>query len=113
MFPSLPATRRKGGGWSIAGRRNGRRRSAPVRAPCRSGRYHRGVPGARARARKRRRGGAPSQAPVGECATMTELLFTEAELLAEHTYARPQIEAGYRLHGGFDADGTYVSPRTL
>lgn len=44
---------------------------------------------------------------------MTELLFTEAELLAEHPYARPQIEAGYRLHGGFDADDSYVSPRTL
>jgi hypothetical protein len=26
---------------------------------------------------------------------------------------QPQIEAGYRLHGGFDADGKYISPRTL
>jgi hypothetical protein len=44
---------------------------------------------------------------------MTQLIYTEAELLAEHAYARPQIEAGYRLHGGFDAAGGYLSPRTL
>ncbi len=44
---------------------------------------------------------------------MSTLVYSEAELLAEHPYARPQIEAGYRLHGGFDATGTYLSPRTL
>ncbi|HYM32855.1 MAG TPA: hypothetical protein VEU47_16250 [Candidatus Cybelea sp.] len=44
---------------------------------------------------------------------MTKLQYTEAELFAEHAYARPQIEAGYRLHGGFDASGNYQSPRTL
>jgi hypothetical protein len=44
---------------------------------------------------------------------MTALHYSEAELLAEHPYARPQIEAGYRLHGGFDAAGAYLSPRTL
>ncbi len=44
---------------------------------------------------------------------MTKLVYSEAELLAEHPYARPQTEAGYRLHGGFDASGTYISPRTL
>ena len=44
---------------------------------------------------------------------MTRLVYSEAEMLAEHPYARPQIEAGYRLHGGFDAAGTYISPRTL
>jgi len=44
---------------------------------------------------------------------MTKLIYTRDELMAEHPYARPQIEAGYRLHGGFDAAGTYVSPRTL
>jgi hypothetical protein len=44
---------------------------------------------------------------------MTKLVYNEAELLAEHAYARPQIEAGYRLHGGFDAADTYISPRTL
>jgi hypothetical protein len=41
------------------------------------------------------------------------LTYSEAELMAEHAYARPQIEAGYRLHGGFDAEGIYRSPRTL
>jgi hypothetical protein len=44
---------------------------------------------------------------------MTQLVYDEAELLAEHPYARPQIEAGYRLHGGFDAAGRYLAPRTL
>jgi hypothetical protein len=43
---------------------------------------------------------------------MTKLIFSEAEIFAEHDYARPQIEAGYRLHGGFAADGNYLSPRT-
>lgn len=41
------------------------------------------------------------------------LSYTRDELLADHLYAAPQIEAGYRLHGGFDTDGAYVSPRTL
>lgn len=44
---------------------------------------------------------------------MSQLLYSKADLLAEHAYARPQIEAGYRLHGGFDAAGLYISPRTL
>jgi hypothetical protein len=44
---------------------------------------------------------------------MSKLTYTEVELLAEHAYARPQIEGGHRLHGGFDPDGKYVSPRTL
>jgi hypothetical protein len=44
---------------------------------------------------------------------MTKLVYSEAELFAEHPYARPQIEAGDRLHGGFDAAGAYLSPRTL
>jgi hypothetical protein len=44
---------------------------------------------------------------------MTKLIYDETELLAEHPYARPQIEAGYRLHGGFDRAGSYISPRTL
>lgn len=43
----------------------------------------------------------------------TELVFSREELLAEHPYARPQEMAGYRLHGGMDAEGRYVSPRTL
>ena len=44
---------------------------------------------------------------------MSKLVYGEAELMAEHSYARPQTEAGYRLHGGFDDDGAYISPRTL
>jgi hypothetical protein len=41
------------------------------------------------------------------------LVYTREELLAEHAYARPLEVAGYRLHGGFDARGDYVPPRTL
>ncbi len=44
---------------------------------------------------------------------MTKLVWRREEILADHAYAQPHIEAGYRLHGGFDADGNYVSPRTL
>jgi rubrerythrin len=42
-----------------------------------------------------------------------KLIYSRDEIMAEHAYAKPQIEAGYRLHGGFDANGTYISPRTL
>ena len=41
------------------------------------------------------------------------LRYSRDELLSSHPYARPHEEAGYKLHGGFDADGQYVSPRTL
>lgn len=44
---------------------------------------------------------------------MTKLTYTRDELMADHDYAQLQVEAGYRLHGGFDADGNYISPRTL
>jgi hypothetical protein len=44
---------------------------------------------------------------------MAKLVWTRDEILADHPYAKPQIEAGYRLHGGFDAHGKYISPRTL
>ncbi len=44
---------------------------------------------------------------------MTPLQFTREELLRSHETARPQEEAGHRLHGGFLADGRYVPPRTL
>lgn len=44
---------------------------------------------------------------------MTRLVWTREEILADQAYAKPHIEAGYRLHGGFDAEGKYVSPRTL
>jgi hypothetical protein len=41
------------------------------------------------------------------------LRYTREQLLSSHPYARPHDAAGYRLHGGFLADGAYVSPRTL
>jgi hypothetical protein len=44
---------------------------------------------------------------------MSKLIFTAQEILADHPYAKPHVEAGYKLHGGFDADGKYISPRTL
>jgi hypothetical protein len=44
---------------------------------------------------------------------MTKLSYSTEEMLAHHPYAKLHSEAGYRLHGGFDADGTYISPRTL
>jgi len=40
-------------------------------------------------------------------------VYSRDELLADHDYAAPQVESGYRLHGGFDAGGHYISPRTL
>jgi hypothetical protein len=45
--------------------------------------------------------------------SMPKLRYSAEELLADHPYAKPHNEAGYRLHGGFDAVGRYVSPRTL
>jgi len=44
---------------------------------------------------------------------LVKLAYSTEEILAEHPYARPHVEAGYRLHGGFDGEGRYVSPRTL
>jgi hypothetical protein len=41
-----------------------------------------------------------------------QLVYRPEELLREHEYARPHEEAGRPLHGGFDTDGRYVSPRT-
>ena len=41
-----------------------------------------------------------------------KLNYTTEELEAEHEYATPHIECGRKLHGGFDADGEYLSPRT-
>lgn len=42
-----------------------------------------------------------------------QLVWSSTELLADHAYAEPQIVADVRCHGGYDDDGTYVSPRTL
>ncbi|MBX3506298.1 MAG: hypothetical protein KF895_12535 [Parvibaculum sp.] len=44
---------------------------------------------------------------------MAKLTYTREELMASHDFARPHERAGYRLHGGFLADGSYVSPRVL
>jgi hypothetical protein len=41
------------------------------------------------------------------------LRYGREQLLESHPYVRPHDAAGYRLHGGFLADGAYVSPRTL
>ena len=41
-----------------------------------------------------------------------QLTYDEAELLASHDYEAPLVAGGVRCHGGFDADGRYVSPRT-
>ena len=38
--------------------------------------------------------------------------WTETELLASHTPVEPVVIEGTKCHGGFDADGEYVSPRT-
>ncbi len=41
------------------------------------------------------------------------LRYAREELMRSHDYAKRHDAAGYRLHGGFLADGAYVSPRTL
>ena len=44
---------------------------------------------------------------------MSQLVYTQEELCRSHEYAKPQVIAGQRLHGGFDADGNYIPPRAL
>jgi hypothetical protein len=44
---------------------------------------------------------------------MSQLVYSEEELMRSHEYAMPHIEAGHRLHGGFDAAGSYIPPRCL
>lgn len=39
--------------------------------------------------------------------------FDREELLTDHAYHKPLERVGYRLHGGFNDGGEYVSPRTL
>jgi len=43
----------------------------------------------------------------------TQVEFSEHELLESHPHEEPLIAGGVACHGGFDADGVYVSPRTL
>ena len=44
--------------------------------------------------------------------TTDQVEFTTDELLADHDGLEPLIANGVHCHGGFDEDGTYVSPRT-
>jgi len=44
--------------------------------------------------------------------TTQQTEFTFDELVMDHDFAEPLIANGVRCHGGFDEDGTYVSPRT-
>jgi hypothetical protein len=44
--------------------------------------------------------------------TTEQVSFSFDELLASHDYVEPLVAGGVRCHGGFDEDGTYVSPRT-
>lgn len=44
---------------------------------------------------------------------MTKLVYTQAELMTDHVFARPHEIGGRRMHGGFDAAGNYVPPRAL
>ncbi|MFQ5696696.1 MAG: hypothetical protein ACE5IL_00225 [Myxococcota bacterium] len=44
---------------------------------------------------------------------MSQLVYSREELLRSHDYATEHRAAGRRLHGGFDAEGRYVPPRSL
>ena len=44
--------------------------------------------------------------------TDRQLTFSESDLLSDHDYAAPHRIGDQRLHGGFDADGNYVPPRS-
>ncbi len=41
----------------------------------------------------------------------SKLNYSEAELMSNHDYAKPHVISGRRMHGGFDAHGTYIPPR--
>ncbi len=43
---------------------------------------------------------------------MVKTIYERAELLANDPGLTPHEEVGYQLHGGFDAQDNYVSPRT-
>ena len=44
---------------------------------------------------------------------MTRLQYGAEELLRSHDYARPQIEAGHLLHGGFDTTLINLDPHRV
>ena len=43
----------------------------------------------------------------------SQLIYTEGELMSEHSGLAPHVVLGRRVHGGFHADGTYQPPRSL
>jgi hypothetical protein len=43
---------------------------------------------------------------------MNQIVYSRDEIESEHDYARPHQEMGQTLHGGFDSNGQYISPRT-
>ncbi len=44
---------------------------------------------------------------------MSRLAYSESELLSDPSFARLHVVKGRRLHGGFDASGNYVPPRSM
>ncbi len=42
---------------------------------------------------------------------MNRLNYSEAEIMQNDDFAQPHVIDGRRMHGGFDASGTYVPPR--
>jgi hypothetical protein len=50
---------------------------------------------------------------MSAAAAPDRLVFTRDELLASGDYEAPLVAGGMRCHGGFEADGSYRSPRTL
>jgi hypothetical protein len=44
---------------------------------------------------------------------VSQLVYTEQEIMSDHAYAKKHEVGGHRLHGGFDAEGNYISPRML
>lgn len=43
---------------------------------------------------------------------MSKLVYSKQEIEAEHDYQILHVECGLKLHGGFDANDHYLSPRT-
>lgn len=43
---------------------------------------------------------------------MSQLQYSQDELMSDVDYARPHVIGGRRMHGGFDTDGRYVPPRS-
>jgi hypothetical protein len=50
---------------------------------------------------------------AGRIFPVHQQVFSRAALCSEHAYARPHEIMGQRLHGGFDASGAYLPPRSL